>query len=418
MATRWVIFGSLFLSFFVSIIYFKPASQQIDLSSESYEGKPRSAISTFANRNVAEFTDSFTPECVEPVLAGLKCLNTSVKTAEGLVYKIQIKWTRPNMESKGSVLMMIGGSGAGDIRPDGLREQSRMDPPTQFALKKLSDEDQLRVIEVDFVDAPLGSNPWGGYFVHSGGYKSAGYAFMAVVSLLIEKQIVRGNFLNYLGGSNASVVAAYALSHLGMDRFFDRVVFQMGPFMTSLQNSCDPNAEDSFYKNEIALRNYVFELFGWWRYGSNARNVCDNVSDDRLSVLGHIRNFPNTHVHVIVGALEEQFGFGKYLLNSNEAWYKAISAKSKSRIIRPEMAHNNSYKDMRRYLKLSPDESPAEGEDPDYKDSEGEFCGGGQIVKFNCRASAQVLPPTVDKNVKWADQGKGCFHLATGVKCQ
>ncbi len=44
------------------------------------------------------------------------------------------------------------------------------------------------------------------------------------------------------------------------------------------------------------------------------------------------------------------------MLASNLEWYNGIEAKSKSRLIRPNMAHNNSYEDMRRFLKLGPDD--------------------------------------------------------------
>lgn len=360
--------------------------------------------------NKANQTDSETPDCTEAVLLGLKCLNTTVVTEEGQAYKVQIKWSRPNMDSKGSVLMAVGGSGGGP----GV--ETRNDPPSRFVLEKLSQIDQVRVIQLDFVDPQAAGASTSGYFTHAGGYRSAAQAFVAAVKLIKEKQIIRGNFLNYLGGSNATMVASYAMTHFGLDKTFDRVVLQMGPFLPSLQSACNPNSTDSFYKNNPDQVNLVFQLLNNWRYGNPNQNICSDLSNDRMSVLGPVRIFPNTHVHVIVGALEVQHGFGAFILNSNEVWFNSITAKSKERIIRPEIGHNNSYKDMRRYLRLSANET-AIADDPDYRDNEGQFCDGALIIKYNCRAGAQIQPPTIDPNVKWVDAGKGCFHLATSQTC-
>ena len=200
-----------------------------------------SIIPTLIDSTKAAQVDAETPNCTEPILQGLKCLNTTVVTTEGLSYKVRIKWSRPNLDSKGSVFIAIGGSGGGAT-------QTREDPPSKYFIDKLTTVDQLRVIEVEFIDTPVNSNYWGGYFVHAGGYKSASLAFDAVVKLIVDKQIVRGQFLNYLGGSNASMIAAYSMSYFGTDKYFDRVVLQMGPFLANLRHSCSPSSADSTVK--------------------------------------------------------------------------------------------------------------------------------------------------------------------------
>jgi hypothetical protein len=367
-----------------------------------------SVIPSFIDLTKAALIDEQTPNCTEPINQGLKCLNTSVVTSEGLSYKVRIKWSRPNVDSKGSVFIAIGGSGGADT-------QIRDNPPSKFFIDKLTNVDQLRVIDVEFVDKPINSNYWGGYFVHAGGYKSASLAFAEVVKLIVDKQIVRGKFLNYLGGSNASMVAAYSMSYFGTDQYFDRVVLQMGPFLANLKSSCAQNSSDSFYKNKPDQQTTVLQLLGSWRFGNPNQSVCSDLTNDRMSTLGPVLSFPYTHVHTIIGALETDYGFGQFMLNSNEVWFNSISAKTKLRIVRPEMAHNNSFKDMRRFLKLSPSEIPTD--DPDYIDKTGEFCNGSVVVQFNCRAGAQILPPTDDLSIKWSDQGGGCFHLATTRAC-
>lgn len=368
--------------------------------------KKTSVIRDVANSNRAQQMDSSTPNCTAANLAGWKCLNTVVINADGDAYKVLIKWSRPNVESKATVLVGVGGAGVGE---------SRDDPPSKLMMDKLADIDHIRVIAIEFMDPPSSSTNWGGFFVHNGAYKSAGSAFAETIKFIVDQQIVRGSYMNYLGGSNASTVAAYAMSNFGTDQYFDRVVFQMGPFIPNLKTACDPHSPSSIFINSPGQQSSVFSLINNWRYGDANHSICSDQSDDRISIIGNKTFFPNTHVHVIMGELEERLGFGPWILSSNLEWFNAISGKSKSRIIRPGIGHNNSYKDMRRYLKLDPAENPIE--DPAFVDKEGEFCADSKIIKFNCRAEAQITPPTLDPNVAWVDQGNGCFQLKTSVSC-
>lgn len=385
------------------------SSQIVDtgrVSSELYT-KKTSVIPQLINVSRAQQIDNVTPACTDAVLKGWKCLVTRITNLEGQVYKVGIRWSRPNVDSSGSVIMAVGGAGVGE---------SRNDPPSKLMMDRITETDKLRYIEIEFLDAKSAApNNWGGYFVHAGGYRAAGSAFAAVIEFVVSQQIVRGQFLNYLGGSNGSTVAAYAMSHFGIDKYFDRVVFQMGPFLPRLSSACDPNSASSFKQNTLDQQNSVRSLIGSWRYDDVNRDVCSDLSDDRISILGTSLNFPNTHVHVIIGGLEEFNGFGKWIFNSNLEWYNSISAKSKNRIIRPEMSHQNSYKDMRRYLKLSPNETAVD--DIDYIDQETETCVSNKIVKRNCRASAQITAPTGDSRIAWTNIGNNCFELKTEVAC-
>lgn len=369
--------------------------------------KKTSIIPQLVNVNQAQQIDKATPDCTEAVLKGWKCLVTTITNLEGQAYMVGIRWSRPNVDSTGSVIMAVGGAGVGE---------SRNDPPSKLMMDRITEVDKLRYIEIEFLDTKSAApNNWGGYFVHAGGYRSAGSAFAAVIEFVVSQQIVRGQFLNYLGGSNGSTVAAYAMSHFGIDKYFDRVVFQMGPFLPRLSSACDPNSASSFKLNTLDQQNSVRSLIGSWRYDDVNRDVCSDMSDDRLSILGTSLNFPNTHVHVIIGGLEEFNGFGKWIFNSNLEWYNSISAKSKNRIIRAEMSHQNSYKDMRRYLKLSPSETAID--DNDYVDQETQICVSNKIIKRNCRASAQITAPTGDTRVPWASIGNNCFELKTEISC-
>lgn len=382
----------------------KKTSDKSSLKMSSITGSTSIAPS-YVNEANANSADVSTPNCTHEVMKGWKCLITSVTTSENLEYKVAIKWNRPLISSVGTVLLAVGGAGVGE---------SRLDPPSKKFIDELDEIDHIRTIEIEFIDPPNSTNSWGGYFAHFGSYKSASLAFVSALELVLEKGLVKGSFLNYMGGSNGSTVVAYAMSHHGIDRYFDRVVFQMGPFLPDLNNACDPKSASSFYINNPEQQKSVFSLINYWNYGDAAKNVCNYLSNDRTSILKNGKSsFPNTQLHVVIGAKEETEGFGKWILASNLEWYNGIHAKTKSRIIRPNMGHNNSYEDMRRYLKLKPNEVAVE-ETPTSactSDSKGTFPNGQDTVEWLCRGCQQNTPPPSDSlGGPWMDQGNSCYH--------
>ncbi len=290
-------------------------------------------------------------DCAEVTLAGWKCLNTTVVTSEGLSYKISLSWSRPHLASRGTVLMAIGGDGKG---------QSRADPPSKQMMDELSDLDQVRVIQLSFDDIPNRAPGYGGYWTHAGGYKSSGAAFQAALQVIIEQRIVVGDFLNYLGGSNGGMIAAFAMAHYEADQYFDRVVFQMGPFLPDLRNACSDQSPSGFHLNTQDSIKFLSGLVNTWTFGDPNTSICAAGAEDRVSILKDGKTvYPNTHIHTIMGADEVTRGFGPWILASNLEWFNAVNGKSKSRWVRPGVAHNNMYQDMRRLLKLAPHESPA-----------------------------------------------------------
>lgn len=381
-------------------------SKQLAAANSSGKGAiagQKSLASNFVNSDLALNTDQSTADCQPEVLQGWKCLYTSVTTTEGKTYKIAIKWSRPVIDSVGTVLLAVGGSGRGE---------SRLDPPSKAMMDELDKLDNIRVIQLEFIDQPTSTNTWGGYFHHFGGYKSAGLAFKESLDLILAKGLVKGSFLNYMGGSNGSTVIAYAMSHYGVDQYFDRVVFQMGPFLPDLAHACDPGSASSFYLNTPDQQRSVFSLINYWNYGDANKSVCDHLDNDRTSILkGANSSFPNTHLHVIVGAKEVTDGFGAWILASNLEWYNGIQAKSKNRIIRPDMAHNNSYQDMRRYLRLAPHEVALEDAVANCTEKKGTFQSNGQTVEWLCKDCNQtVAPPADPAHGTWNYQGSGCYH--------
>ncbi|MBC7743444.1 MAG: hypothetical protein H7061_14705 [Bdellovibrionaceae bacterium] len=293
--------------------------------------------------------DQSTADCPEAHSIGWKCLVTSIHTIEGLDYKVALRWNRPAQTARGTMIMAVGGSGLGESREDAQSKQM---------MDELDQLDQMRTIEINFVDAPSAAPPWGGYFKYAGGYYSAGAALTSAVKFIFEKQINRGGFVNYLGGSNAGTVAAYAMAHFGMDRYFDRVVFQMGPFLPSLTSACNPTTASSFSINTYDQQVQVATLINTWTFGDAGKSVCQHSTPDRISSLENGKKvYPKTHIHTIIGADEPTRGFGPWIVASNLEWFNGVTGKSKMRITREGMAHNNSYVDMRRFLRLGPNEN-------------------------------------------------------------
>ena len=54
--------------------------------------------------------------------------------------------------------------------------------------------------------------------------------------------------LNHVGGSNGTMVAAYALSHFDAGSFVDRFILHAGPFLPNFSEACDPNHFASFHR--------------------------------------------------------------------------------------------------------------------------------------------------------------------------
>lgn len=337
--------------------------------------------------------DKETPNCTLPVQAGWKCLKTTIKTLEGNSYNILLKWNRPNQKSKGTVFYGIGGAGMGE---------SLEDAPSKAVMDQLDKIDQIRIVALEMLD-PNASFPLaGGYWIHGGGYETLAQIFMATLELAIKKNLIHGNFTNYMGGSNGSMLLASAMARYNADTYFDRVVFQMGPFLPNLANACDKNSASSFSLSTTQQQNQIHDFLSRWLHQDPEKNVCSTPGDDRLSLLkdGLKKDYPNTIIHVIVGEKETTEGFGKWILASNQEWYNAISAKQKERILRPYMGHNNSYEDMRRFLKLAPNETPDRGME---KCKFGTFKVNNALFEYHCGCG------TIPGGVLQSD---GCFHKA------
>lgn len=355
--------------------------------------------------------DELADDCQSPVLKGYKCLDQKITTSEGKVYGIRIKWNRPGKSSRGSFISVGGGTGKGEALNDRVLKN---------LVEKMDQQDQVRAIFLEFTDDPWASKEWGGCWSQAGGYKSTGLLFRDAVKHIIESlKIPRGEFLNYLGLSNGTMLASYGMSNFGMDRYFDRVVLHAGPVLGSAVEACDVNNPKSIFNANTKERSdYLFGLFSVWLNGDGGAHMCANVkNDDRMSVLTGNKNFPNTHIVTVVGALEAQRGgFGNYHLVSNEDWFNKVSGKSKVRLVPELMGHEYGYQNIRRFLKL--DKYQTAQEDTDCPDTMSTTCEAGVGYQHLRRTCASESTDMVMDVTGWIKVEAGHYkRVSASVFC-
>ena len=352
------------------------------------------AINKVVNKGSADIfaAEKEAADCTAPSQKGWKCLKTTIKTLEGKEYKISLKFNRPNQKSVGTIFYGVGGNGMSDMLEDVSQKN---------LLNQLAEQNQIRTIMLEMLEKDEGFELGGGYWIHGGGYLTLSQIFMAVWEVVVKKGLAHGDFTNYYGGSNGTMLLASAMAKYNADVFFDRVLFGIGPFLPDLASACDPNSKASFKLNNEAQDKWVQTLLGAWNYKDQNKKVCDNIKvEDRTSILKDgKKDYPNTIIHVVVGAKEDTEGFGPWFNASNLEWYNSITAKSKDRLIRPNIGHDNSPEDMLRILKLAPNETP---------DKTLEQCVtgrkevDGKMVEFSCGCNL-VIPGSVF-------QADGCYH--------
>ncbi len=338
--------------------------------------------------------DSLANNCKGEHMKGWKCWPTTLTTIEGNTYNVIYKWNRANVKSRGTVFMGIGGAGMGE---------SREDKSSRDIMDQVSALDEVRSVQFEMLDEGIKDLTMsGGYWKYAGGYKTLAQIFHAAIEKAIDARLFHGSFTNYMGGSNGSMLAASGFSLYNTDVYFDRAIFQMGPFLSDFEAACNKESASSFYLNTPDQQKTVNGLLGVWTSHDNITNVCEKGGEDRNSILAGKKSFPNTRIHVIMGAQEVTTGFGKWILASNLEWFNKIEAKSKERIIRPNMSHNNSYEDMRRFMRLGPDEVAV---DANMECNTGSFMAGAEKIGWSCGCG------TPENGVVMPN---GCFHISPG----
>ena len=335
---KYVLVLSLFLStgaFFQNCSKFKSV---VDGTDFLIEQSSENSVSFIFSKD-AEFEQTQSA-CPEPEYAGFNCLKKSFISKEGQSYLISLRWNRVNQNSVGTILWVLGGDGRG---------RWRTNYPTVIPVQDNFDrQENVRTVEVEFLDSPVGSGD-GGYWVHGGGYYSAALAYMEALGY-VHSNLKVGSFLNHVGGSNGTMVAAYALSHFGAGSYVDRFIFHAGPFLANLADACNNNHFASFSKSP-AMLGTIMNFVGKWAYQNPNQNVCASTDMlSRMSVLnGAQAVYPNNAIHVVMGEKEKTQGFGEWIIESNYQWYSQVQAGEKTYHILPNIGHDMDWGLVRSY---------------------------------------------------------------------
>lgn len=288
-----------------------------------------------------------TTSCSGSSYRGWKCLKRTLRTGEGLDYSVELRWNRDAVASVGSVVWVLGNNGKGSFREYGAGQGAA-------AQDQLDQLDSVRSIEIDFTDPIVnGEESSGGYWRHFGGYRSAASAYLAALEFVVGTGIAQGNFLNHVGGSNGTMVAAYALANLGAARYLNRVIFHAGPFISDVSLACRPDHWAGFDRSPL-MKGLIQQLMGLWATGQRSQDPCA-LAQDRLSVLrSGVKRYPQLGVHVVMGQKEETEGFGPWILDSNLEWFHSIEAAQKTRVVRADLGHEMSWGEIRSVARLGP----------------------------------------------------------------
>lgn len=287
--------------------------------------------------------DVTTPPCKETEYAGFLCLSKNIVSDEGVSYSVVFRWNRISKNSNGTVIWVLGGDGRGRWRTN-YKEAIAIEDA-------LDTGDGVRSVEIEFLDAPKVGDS-GGYWKNPNGYYSAASGYMAALKFIVQN-LKKGSFLNHVGGSNGTMVAAYGLSHFNAGAYLDRVIFHAGPFLPSIADACDTSHFASFYRSAPAQVDLIKSLLSIWGYGREGVDVCATTSVDRLSVLqSGSTYYPKTAVHVVMGQKEVQDGFGNWMLESNFQWFSKIQAAEKTRKVSAAIGHEMEWSSIRAYARL------------------------------------------------------------------
>ncbi len=282
-------------------------------------------------------------KCTDAGYENFNCLKKDLVTKEGLTYSVIFRWNRVADESVGTVVWVLGSDGRGKWRafPGAIEVEDYFDRTLK-----------IRSVEIDFLDAPLSNSTSGGYWSHGGGYYSAALAYMEAVAYITANLKV-GQFLNHVGGSNGTMVAAYALSHFDAGSFVDRFILHAGPFLPNLVEACNPNHFASFSLSPSML-GVISNSMGLWAYRDGNRNPCSSSDmNARMSVLaGAKSSYPNNGIHVVMGEKEKVDGFGAWIIESNYHWYSQIEAGEKTYQILSTIGHEMHWPSVKTYAAM------------------------------------------------------------------
>lgn len=331
-------------------VLFQNCAPGFDLADPSSSSSSDSSLADFSQEIILSqdaAIANLTFPCAEPEYKNFNCVDKVLRTSEGRDYSVRFRWNRISsaLGSNGTVIWVLGG--------DGRRQWRVIEPPTTATQDDFDSRLGIRSVEIEFLDDPKVPEGGAGYWVHGGGYYSASLAYFEAVKYVAANLKV-GAFMNHVGGSNGTMVAAYALSHFGVGTLVDRFVLHAGPFLASFEDACNPThfASFSLSTNMFAT---IKGLMGTWSYLDPKRETC-GAGDliFRNSVLSGptMSVYPRNGLHVVMGAKEATEGFGPWILESNHQWYSLVQAAEKTRRVFPNLGHQMEWDSVRTYAPL------------------------------------------------------------------
>jgi len=274
---------------------------------------------------------------------GWYCLDKAFEVSgTGVSYSVQFRWNRVKRQNRASIVWVLGGNGFGNFR-------------TEYGAKDSQDfldrYEAMRSIEIVFVDTYNGqkvNSPYGGgYWKVQTGYKDPAEAYTKALEFLIASGIANGEWITHIGGSNGTMLAAYALAYHGAERYLARVIFNAGPFGGDMGRSClDPDYHAYIglsESQEAGIRGLVDFWNGWFveKYCTNQISPPGNLFAERsLLGTGAVRQYPKLAVHVIMG---EKDGYDSWIIASSKDWYSNIEAAEKTFDLIPGLGHEMEY---------------------------------------------------------------------------
>jgi hypothetical protein len=329
-------------------------------------------------------------------------------------YAVEFRINRIQRDSVGTVLWVNGNNGRDGFRHD---ENAK-------GVQDRLDESGVRSIEIVFTDPTTPASGdyegfTGGFWKYPGGYVLAGGAYAGALAELIKLGVLRGNFLNHIGVSNGTMVAAVAMAKYNAGAVLDRVIFNSGPFLPSFKNACSNNHFARLrgqLGNEPGEEDWVLKIINTWTLGDNSKDSCRIASasdNDPNSVLGGsaVKFYPKTAVHIFMGKQELDGAFGQWILNSNLEYMSKITAAEKTRIVVDTMGHSLNWSGLYD-LAVRPKPSP--------------YVNKPIVVSYKVSEARSALPSGVialNENIEGTVQGLpqdatySCIEISTGSDC-
>jgi len=277
-----------------------------------------------------------------------RCEDIQITDNEGGHFDIRLRWNRPGLASRASLVWLAGGDGR---QSHGEFEQGVVGAADSRSLRtRLAEDAAIRSVEIQFLNHPPGQpvladvpGLWGYWSAPQAGYPRVARVYRMVLERLHQApmNLLSGDWTTLVGSSNGATVVGFALAYENIDGLVDRAVFISGPFLADVGRECrDPGYPAYMGVNDgragqipgDTIRGLVSAWNGW----QDCRNPGLDLWGRSLLDPGAQRDFPELDVAVLMGETDI---YGAWILASNQLWFQAIEAQSKSRVVVSALGH-------------------------------------------------------------------------------